>query len=347
VKGRYNRSVPTRRARKAPRLLGAAAALALSAAILGTAAPAASAATNLGYFLTSGTVGITSGGHTWKLQVSLIGGSSGGPVIIDVLIEAPHLSGTELHDWGMQMPGGDFTVNSATGSAAINTHSDLSPVASLNLAYKPTSHTKGTCSAGSETDYAGTLTGSVTLTTGLKGLKLSNTKATFATPNTLQVDNACVPPVSCLFATWGGGLGGSPSAPTANGITTGTPGHLGHLAQVGRRVDLSAPTGATRTDGAFISAPAPVFNAKAKSLTVKGSTSGVVTGAGVISKPKVTTPGTEKCTLDGKTYTQTSTLYDGASWSSTTQFEAKTILTGTLKAATTGSGEFDIITLKA
>jgi hypothetical protein len=317
----------------------------LSVGALGAAAAPASAATNLSYFLTSGTVGITSGGHTWNLQVSLIGGSSGGPVTIDVLIETPHLSGTEIHDWGMQMPGADFTVNKTTGAATINTHSDLSPVAALNLSYKPTSHTAGTCSAGSETDYLGSLTGSVTLTTGLKGLKLSDAKAAFGAPNSLQVDAACVPPLACSFATWGGGLGGAKTAPTAAGITTGTPGHQVHFTNVTQKVSLAAPGGATRTDGAAVRASAPAFNSKAKSLTVKGLASGAVTGAGVISGAKTVIPGTETCTLAGKTYTQTSTSYLGASFSSTKQFKASTILTGTLKVATKGGGEFDLVTL--
>jgi hypothetical protein len=327
-------------------LSGAVLAVALSLATLGAAVAPASAATNLSYFLTAGTVGIASGGHTWSLNVSLIGGSSGGPVIVDVLIETPHLGGTEIHDWGMQMPGADFTVNKTTGAATINSHSDLSPVASLNLSYKPTSHTAGTCSAGSETDYLGTLTGSVTLTTGLKGLKLSDAKAAFSTPNSLQVDSACVPPLACSFASWGGGLGGAPTAPIAAGIAAGTPGHLVHFANVTRKVSLSAPAGATRTDGASVKATAPVFSSKAKSLTVKGLASGAVTGAGVISGAKLVVPGTETCTLEGTTYTQTSTAYDEASWKSSTQFVAKTILTGTLKVATTGSGEFVNVTLK-
>jgi hypothetical protein len=326
-------------------LIGTVLAMTLSLATLGAAAAPASAATNLSYFLTAGTVGITSGGHTWKLNVSLIGGSSGGPVITDVLIETPHLGGTEIHDWGMQMPGADFTVDKTTGAATINSHSDLSPVASLSLSYKPTSHTAGTCSSGSETDYLGTLTGSVTLTTGLKGLKLSDAKATFSTPNSLQVDAACVPPIACSFASWGGGLGGAPTAPIAAGIAAGMPGHLVHFSDVIRKVSLSAPAGATRTDGAEAQATAPVFNSKAKSLTVKGLASGAVTGAGVISGAKMITPGSETCTVDGTTYTQKSTSYIGASWSSSKQFEAQTILTGTLKAPTTGSGEFVLVTL--
>ena len=327
-------------------LISAVLAMTLSAATLGAVAAPASAATNLSYFFTSGTIAITSGGHTWNLQLSLIGGSSGGPVITSVGIVTPHLSGTEIHNWGMQMPGADFTVDKSTGAATINSHSDLSPVASLTLSYKPTSHTAGTCSSGSETDYTGTLTGSVTLTTGLKGLKLSDAHATFSTPNKLQVDAACVPPLACSFASWGGGLGGAPSVPVAAGIAAGTPGHLVHFTEVGRKVSLSAPAGATRDDGATVSGAAPVFNSKAKSLTVKGLASGAVTGAGVISGAKMVVPGTETCTLDGTTYTQTSTLYNEASWKSSTQFVAKTILTGTLKAPTAGTGEFVNITLK-
>ncbi len=327
-------------------LAGAVLAVMLSLATLGVAAAPASAATNLSYFLTAGTVPITSGGHTWSLNVSLIGGSSpSGSTIIDVLIETPHLSGTEIHDWGMQMPDADFTVNKTTGAATINSHSDLSPVASLNLTYKPTSHTAGTCSSGSETDYLGTLTGSVTLTTGLKGLKLSDTTATFSTPNSLQVDAACVPPIACSFSSWGGGLGGASTAPVAAGIAAGMPGKQVHFSDVIRKVSLSAPTGATRTDGAEVKATAPVFNAKTKTLTVKGLASGAVTGAGVISGAKLVIPSTQTCAVDGTTYTEKSTVYDEATWSSSTQFVASTILTGTLKVATTGSGEFSLVTL--
>ena len=143
----------------------------------------------------------------------------------------------------------------------------------------------------------------------------------------------------------GGGLGGAPTAPITAGIAAGTPGHLVHFANVTRKVSLSAPAGATRTDGASAEATAPVFNSTAKSLTVRGLASGAVTGAGVISSAKTVTSGSETCTLEGTTYTQKSTSYIGASWSSSTQFEAQTILTGTLKVAATGSGEFSLLTL--
>jgi hypothetical protein len=331
----------------ATRLLTIASVTVVCLATLGTAAPAG-AATNFSYFFTSGTVAIKAGSNTWDLQVSLIGGSGSGPVTIGVSIETPHLSGNELHNWSMQMPGADFTVDSSTGAASIDSHSDLSPVATLSLTFKPTSHAKGTCSSGSQTDYSGTLTGSVTLNTGLKGLKLSDTKASFSTPNTLQQNAACVPPLACQFATWGGPIPASPKTPIASGITAGPPSKPVQFADVGRTVTLSAPAGANRQDIAEIGAPAPVFNAKAKSLSVEGGSSGIVTGSAVLSKTTLIASGSEPCTVDGTKYTETFSEYTAASFASPAgqQFEGRTILSGTLKVKATGKGEFAIVTLK-
>ena len=66
----------------------------------------------------------------------------------------------------------------------------------------------------------------------------------------------------------------------------------------------------------------------------------------MISKAKTVIPGTETCTLAGTAYAETTTSYIGASFSSSTQFKASTILPGTLTVATTGGGEFILVTLK-
>jgi len=76
--------------------------------------------------------------------------------------------------------------------------------------------------------------------------------------HTDELDAACVPPLACAFASWGGGLGGAPTAPIATGIAVGTPGHFVHLTDVGRGVSLLAPAGATREDAAEVQATAPV-----------------------------------------------------------------------------------------
>jgi hypothetical protein len=336
------------RSAKAPRLLVLASATAVFLAALGAAAPVAGAATALGYTFNSGTVAIKAGGHTWDLTVSLRGGNTSAPVTTGIEIETSHLSGNEIHNWGMEMPAADFTVNSSTGAASIDSHSGLSPVASLALTFKATSHTKGTCSSGTETDYSGTLTGSVTLTTGLKGLKLSDTHATFSKPNTLMVSDGCVPPTACLFSTWAGGFGSNPAIPIASGIMAGKPGKPVQFADTGRTVTLPAPANATRQDLGDIQAPAPVFNASAKTLSVKSSSSGIVTGSALLSKTTLTSSGTKPCSVDGTKYTMSFSDYSAASFASPPggQFEAHTILSGTLKVTAKGVGEFSIITLK-
>jgi hypothetical protein len=333
---------------KAPRLLVLASATAVSLAALGAAAPPTAAATALGYSFNSGTVAIKAGGHTWDLTVSLRGGNTNAPVTTGIEIETAHLSGTEIHNWGMEMPAADFTVNSSTGAASIDSQSDLSPVASLALTFKATSHTKGTCSSGTETDYSGTLTGSVTLTTGLKGLKLSDTHATFSTPDTLTVSAGCVPPVACEFSTWAGGIGANPAIPIASGITAGKPGKPVQFADTGRTLTLPAPANATRQDIGEIQAPVPVFNASAKTLSVKSSSSGIVTGSAVLSKTTLTDSGTKPCSVDGTKYTMSFSDYSAASFASPAggQFEAHTMLSGTLKVTAKGVGEFSIVTLK-
>ena len=144
-----------------------------------------------------------------------------------------------------------------------------------------------------------------------------------------------------------GGLGSSPQVPIAGGISAGMPGHPVQFAEVGRTVTLPAPAGANRQDLGDIQGPVPVFNAKAKTLSVKGSSSGIVTGSGLLSKATLLSSGTEPCAIDGTTYTETFSTYLAASFASPAggQFKARTILSGTLKAPAKGKGEFSIVTL--
>ena len=97
-----------------------------------------------------------------------------------------------------------------------------------------------------------------------------------------------------------------------------------------------------------MTAPAPVFNSTAKSLTVQGTAGSAVTGSGLISQSTVSLGNTEPCTLAGKTYTQHAVTFAGATFISPAgqQFEARTILTGTLKVSATGSGEFTRVRFK-
>ena len=62
--------------------------------------------------------------------------------------------------------------------------------------------------------------------------------------------------------------------------------HPVQFAEVGRTVTLPAPAGANRQDLGDIQGPVPVFNAKAKTLSVKGSSSGIVTCSGSSPRPR-------------------------------------------------------------
>jgi hypothetical protein len=288
-------------------------------------------------------VGITSGGHTWSLNVSLIGGSSGGPVIVDVLIETPHLSGTEIHDWGMQMPGADFTVNKTTGAATVNSLSDLSPVASLNLSYKPASHTAGTCSSGSETDYLGTLAGSVTLTTGAQAQRREGhvQHAELASGRRRLRAAARV-----QFR-----LVGRRARRRADRAHRGRDrrGHARAPGALHRCDQEGVPPGPGRGNphrrrgcqdhGAGVQRHGENADGQGPRVRRGHRHWPHLQGQAGDSRHRDLHPGRHDLHPDLHSY-------NGASWSSSKQFEAQTILTGTLKAATTGSGEFVNITLK-
>ena len=140
-----------------------------------SASPAAPRAGIDSFIFTSGIGHLNGGGHKWSLTVGVeaLGGGTGLNVI-GFQISTPHLGGTESHGWGGQLPAGDLSANPAA-VMTLNSRSSLSPVASLNLTFRPASHKTQTrdCVSGKDVVYTGTLKGSVRLDTGLKGLKLS------------------------------------------------------------------------------------------------------------------------------------------------------------------------------
>jgi hypothetical protein len=329
--------VHVRRGRRVPvsRPLAVTGAVIVWLAALAAAAPASpAAAAGASYSLISGYASFKADGHTWHLGVLAASGTT-----MTVLISTPHLGGSEVHHWDFKpLPAADFKVDPTTGHATLDSHSALAPVASLALSFTPTSHVKATCATGSGTDFTGELSGSVSLVTGLQGLKFRTTHASFSTPNTLEVSHACTAPVPCVSQQWVFGL-----SPEVIGATTGTASE----SVVTQTATIKKPAGATLTVTAGMSTPVPVFDKSAKSLTVQGSKSGLITGTAVISHPSVAEPFAGSCTMDGKNYSEHGTEYAGATYSSPAgkQFQARTILSGTLTLKPTGAGLFDIVTL--
>jgi hypothetical protein len=332
--------------RGVPRLLVAAGAAALSLGfVVAVQASPAAAATGLGYDLNSGTASFTAGGHTWNLQVSSLGGQLAGVKgtdSLELLISTPYLGGTEVHTWNASsLPGGDFTVTGA-GHATLKTGGALSPVITLSLAFTPKSHAKMTCSSGFGTDYSGVLSGTVSLTTGLKGLAVSK-RFTFGKPTSLEVAHACTQPIPCIVSAWT--AGDLTSGILAGGDAIGTPGHFTYFTTVARTGGKTASKALARGDLAYIAAPAPVFSSAAKTLTVQGSASGAVTGKGVLGHATLVGRITSTCVLDGKTYTASTDEYS-ATFTSSKAFQAHTLLTGTITVTSPGEGFFSIVTLK-
>jgi hypothetical protein len=342
---------PAGRLRTAPRLLTAGFAAVLSLGLLIAAAPASSAATGAtratgeGYELTSGTASFTAAGHAWQLSLSASGGKLGAVVganDLTFLITTKYLGGTEVHSWvAKSLPAKDLSVT-GSGHAAFKTGGTLAPVATFSLAFTPTSHAKASCASGSETDYTGKLAGTVSLTTGLKGVKVSK-HFTFGKPDTLTVTRGCVPPAACDFSGW---VAGNPTGILAAGVTVGQPGHQATDTTVERASSKTASKHLVRAGGGYMAVPAPKFNSKAKSLAVAGSPAGIVTGRGLLANGKMPSKPTPfTCFIGKQKYTETEAYYL-ASFSSSKTFEARTLLTGTITAPSSGTGFFTIDKLK-
>lgn len=331
----------TRRLDAVPRLLAVACAAVLSLGLLVAFAPASSAVTSASYTLNSGTASFKADGHTWHLQVTAQSGVLSTDTMA-LLISTSHPGGgTELHSWNAsRLPAADLTVNS-TGHATLKTGAKLSPVIKASLTFTPKSHSKASCASGSGTNYAGSLAGTVSLTTGLKGIKVSR-HFSFGKPNTLEVSHGCVPPTPCFPSLWDGGK--ARGTVIGSGETVGRPGKWTEITSVAQTVTHTGVANLDRDDVGYIETSRPAYSSAKKTLTVTGSKSGIVTGKGAVhAAHEFASAG--RCTLGGHKYSYTDVVGEGT-FSSSKTFEARTLLTGTIKVASKGAGYFLIVTLK-
>lgn len=311
---------------------------------LASLSPAAGPAS---YDLSSGQVAVRAGGRTWELSVQLSKFTSAVPGFAEVQIETPYRGGEEEHGWTFGVfPGRDMRVG-ARGSASVASGSALSPIASMRLAFKPSSHKVASClGGGSQTTYSGRLTGSVRLATGLHRLSLSASKVTFGQPSTLSVTSDSCVPRPCSLASWEALSNTALRLPftIANGAQVGRPGHSQYYAGVAKATQLSKARQVLRADGAVIKTADPVFSKSRRTLRVTTSKDGAVTGSAVIGPAGDVTPERFVCTAGGTPFTESSVSYDGRYASPAGhQLTAHTLLTGTLKIARKGTGGFDII----
>jgi hypothetical protein len=296
----------------------------------------------------AGPAHLSGGGHNWSVEISVEAFGSPNFNAIGFGITTSHLGGAENHSWGGTLGRGDLSVSSAA-VMTINSRSSLSPVASLNLTFRPASHKTETanCLTGSELVYTGALKGSVRLTTGLKRLKLNGAHVSFGSHDTLTVLNTCAL-APCRLSSWDASTSSSNNAATASGDSFVEPGHAMSTVFIDRFVTLPGANKLVRGDTWTMTTRAPHFTKSSKSLSVSTSSSGLITGAATLAhgKPSGSEGAPKTCKVDGTEYSQSETEYMDARYEQSRPFEAHTILNGIVKVKPSGPADFDIITLK-
>ena len=313
------------------------------------ASPAAAGSTSYYFY---GSVAIKALGHTWSFGLSATKNSDIDGIVAG--LETVSKGVIESHEWGSATAfsptvAKDFTVTS-TGHATIKTGSALSPVLAATLAFTPAKRTKESCAKGSGTLFFGKLTGTLSLTTGLRGVKVSAKFSGKTTDATLEVDKSCVlPPASRISCT--GGFWEVSAIP----LTTGSVGGIQILAAKPTWQDSfirenvrTASKWLTRSDDLSAVGPAPKLNTKAHTVSVTGTASGPITGAAVITYgPTYRPPPVPSCYVGSKHYSEKSVFYTGTRVTVSKPFKAHTVLTGTQTMVTGHNAEYVAASLTA
>lgn len=315
-------------------------------AVAATAPHRAPAATTLSLGNAAATVK-TSNGQSWLMIVSdstLTDSLSAG-----IVRAVAGGTGAEEHVWNFGVTASTLTFSTSTGTGTLKAGSQTSPVATIDLTFKATSHQAASCSSGSETIYTGTLSGQAELVTGLTGGgTVGGTSVSFTGKGSaprISVDSGCVPVTDDCVAAKVFASGAAAGKPEAGGVTVPGPGKSYELVSVSRRVALSSPAGAYRDDVALVHVSPPSWDPKTHVLSVTTTSSGIVTGSATLSGGKATTMSLP-CSYAGKSYTIKETENTTASYASPKggTITGHTSLTGKLAAPAARSGATYIIT---
>jgi hypothetical protein len=310
---------------------------ALAAGVLAAAAPAGTAlaspaaASAASYSFNAETSGIKALGHTWSLEVADVNGSVGG---VEVEFWTQSKGATENHLWMTSASfsataAKDLTVTSAA-HATFKTGTALRPILTASLAFTPVKSSKASCAKGGSTSYAGYVTGTVTLVSGLRSVKVSVKFSKKSVDADLTVDKSCVPPPVKPLC----GGSGWDIIPAGNGDVLSEQETLGAKTSWDESFDQAGVKTAskwfTREDGMYVDGGSvPKLNTKARTITVAMIASSAITGSGVISYTMTTPLPAMTCYVGSKRYSETGVVYYGTAKASK-PFQAHTTLTGTL-----------------
>lgn len=285
-------------------------------------------------------------GHTWSLSVFEDSG-----VFVD--LGTTNTGVSEEHEWATSAAFAPTAAKelkvTSTHHATFKTGTALSPVLGVSISFTPTKATKRTCSTGSDTTYAGKVTGTLSLATGLHGGVKIHVKFSDNPGATLDVDRSCVTKGTgkniCLGGNWfvsGTNLLGG----DVLGVQTlgAKPSWLDGFS----RGELkTASKWLTRSVSVGVNGPAPKLNTAAKTVSVSGRSSGGVTGAAVISYSDSFTQPATTCFVGSKKFKETMTSYFGSKVQVSKPFQAHSLLAGTLTMKTATSGSYTAAKLSA
>lgn len=340
---------------RVPRVLGAAA---LAAGLLAVGLPACPALASTAHATpAAGTAaqysldvigGAKALGHTWLVDFSAGNDAAG------VSLSTTYKGVSEQHQWmtttGFAATAAKELKVTASGHASYSTGKALSPVLSVALTFTPTKATKSACTKGSDVLYAGKVTGSLTLVTGLKSVKVKLHFAGSAGAS-LDVDKSCqpkIPPTKnpCTGGSWFlNSLTPSGLSSTVSGDQTlGSKPAWQDLFEQGPF--KTASKWVQRSALVAVNGPAPKLSTAKKTVTVSGLASGAITGAAVISYTSGFPNPVTTCYLGGKKYKESTTSYFGTLKVSK-PFKASSVLAGTLTAKTLTQGFYTAAKLTA
>lgn len=311
---------------------------ALAAGLLAVAAPAGTAlaspaaspaaASTPDYSFDAVATGIKALGRTWNLEVS----AGNGGVGVEFWTQGKGVD--ENHLWESSpafapAAAKDLIVTS-TAHATYKTGSALRPVLAASLAFTPLKGSKGSCATGSSTSYTGYVTGTVTLVTGLRGVKVNVKFSRKSADGDLTVDKSCVPPATkdgCVGASWGIlSPNESDEVDEAQTLDTKPPWDEGFYQYVAK----TASKWFTREDGMDVDGGSPPrLNKSARTITVALTASSAISGSAVIRYTTTSTLPPIACHLGSKRYFETIVEYYGSA-KATKPLQARTVLTGTL-----------------
>jgi hypothetical protein len=250
-------------------------------------------------------------------------------------------TGYELHLWDFSVAKSTLSFNKKTGTLKAS----ASPVASVSLSFKTTSSKKATCTSGAETIYSGTLSGTVTLATGLSGGGTVKGSSFTAGKPEITVDSGCVPPALDLcepsLLASSGNFG--TSSPTAFAGSFSDVGPTVNVVGLELLTELKSPSGATRTDVSAMIDKAGKVYAILTSGEVKMASSGFVSGSATVSKG---TPFSHAsaCKWDKKSYTLTLHVDEPASYAGS--LSGHNAIGGVMKSpASTTTGLYEVTTV--